>query len=173
MFYSNRTEKIHLRNWVFHNFFSVSPAVILFTPPPPYNTVGTIPALNNTKISFENSDHKEYRYCYWYCTFVTICCFWKIKEFRACFSCLQMGWMFTRNSAQCNVGSIKLTLNQNYYFKQCFGSIFIESGSSQISQSGSGSRKASNPDSDPSYISFHYRYLKKKLKLLHYYKFLS
>ena len=33
---------------------------------------------------------------------------------------------------------------------QCFGSIFIESGSSKKSQSGS--RKALNPDPDPSYF---------------------
>ena len=39
-------------------------------------------------------------------------------------------------------------------WNQCFGSIFIESGSgsSKKSQSGSGSRKALNPDPDPSYF---------------------
>ena len=36
--------------------------------------------------------------------------------------------------------------------KQCFGSIFIESGSGQKFPFGSGSRKASNPDPDPNYF---------------------
>ena len=36
--------------------------------------------------------------------------------------------------------------------EQCFGSIFIEFGSSKKSQSGSGSRKALNPDPHPSYF---------------------
>ena len=57
---------------------------------------------------------------------------------------------------------------------QCFGSIFIESGSgfSKKSQSGSGSgsRKALNPDQDPSYF---FKLSEKKLKLCYYYKFLS
>ena len=67
-------------------------------------------------------------------------------------------------------------LNVRYPSFQCFGSIFIKFGSrsgsrsSQKSQSGFGSRKALNPDPDPSYF---FTQSEKKIKLLHYYKFLS
>ena len=55
---------------------------------------------------------------------------------------------------------------------QCFGSIFIESGSgsSQKSQSGSGSRKGLNLDPVPSYFL---TLSEEEKNLLHYYKFLS
>ena len=39
----------------------------------------------------------------------------------------------------------ELEVKVGTYF-QCFGSIFVETGSSQKSQTGSGSRKALNPD---------------------------
>ena len=48
-------------------------------------------------------------------------------------------------------------------FFQCFGSIFIESGSRKKSQSGSGSRKALNPYPDPSYF---FTLSEKKIKIM-------
>ena len=56
-----------------------------------------------------------------------------------------------------------------WYSEQCFGSIFIESGSGSSRKSQSGSRKALKPDPDPSYF---FTLSEKKLKLFHYYKFL-
>ena len=83
--------------------------------------------------------------------------------------CMAASVHFFWSASASQVRSETLVLTNNL---QCFGSIFIESGSgsSKKSQSGSGSRKALNPDPDPSYF---FTLSEKKLKLCYYYKFLS